>query len=320
MNVNWGAKYWFSLTNNTWHTIAWYADLAAAMPFGTQTPLPNETPMILWIDGTPQATPTPVPAPGTGKGNAWNAILDGYANAGMYFHPWAQDEITEYLMDDFDIRIGRCPGESCYPYWFAATATPTPVLPCGVTAFTCATVQPTIDGQLSEWSGVTGYTIDNSNYNYMYPLTPTPSPADLSGTFYCGYDNVSLYLAGVITDTTVISPGIYSILNGDAAEIGVDALADGLYKPRLDDHELQISPDNKVRDYGIYPIESTSAISLTASGWQFEMSVSAANLGGNNATSGGQMCLAFGLTDNDTSAGSFWDRYLSGEWLLGEFQ
>lgn len=196
------------------------------------------------------------------------------------------------------------------------TATPTPNWP----TLACSELAVTVDGSLAEWSASAGFTLDAASVAYLFPLTPTPSAADAAGTFYCGWsaDNI-LYVAGVITDSVVITP-TGSLSFGDAAEIGLDALADGPQRPLRDDHDIFIGPSARVRDFDVYGLAATAAVSLTVSGWQFELAVPSTTHNGGALTAGKRVGLTFGYIDNDVGVSVAWSRTMTGAKRAGALE
>ena len=154
------------------------------------------------------------------------------------------------------------------------TPTPTPTSVPTATAVpqACATMAVTIDGSLAEWVGEPSQLLTAGNAQYIQPGA-TPSAADLSGRLWVACSGTKLIVAGIITDTVILEP-VGDLTNGDAAEISVDALADGIVRPRQDDHDLFVSPAGRLRDYQYaVPGATVVAVQTPGSNWRFELSV-----------------------------------------------
>lgn len=174
-----------------------------------------------------------------------------------------------------------------------ATSTPT------ATPLPCVTMAATIDGNLAEWSGRPSQVVSAGNASYLRPET-TPSAADLSARFWTACSGSDLLFAGVITDTQIVAPS-GSIFEGDAAEIAVDALGDGIVRPRQDDHDIFVDPSGRAQDYG-YPLEATVVARATpGSNWRFEMRVPLAAIWATLAN-GNTINVIYGIYDNDAGA------------------
>lgn len=174
-----------------------------------------------------------------------------------------------------------------------ATRTPTPTATPG----SCATIIATIDGNLAEWSGRPSQLLSAASAQYTYPAE-TPSAADLSAEFWLGCSGADLIMAAVITDSVVIAPD-GDLANGDAMEILIDGLADGIVRPGQDDHDLFVSPDGKAMDY-LRPVLATVVAKTTpGSNWRFEMSVPLSVIW-ETLGSGDMVDVTLGLWDQDT--------------------
>ncbi len=206
-----------------------------------------------------------------------------------------------------------------------ATPTPAPTATPSYAPISCPTLAVTVDGELSEWSAVTPVALsaDTSSYLKTAPtVTATPAAANINGAFYCAWSGSTLYVAGTITDATVLEPA-GSYRNGDSALVAVDGKGDGFSRLRADDHDFYIpapaSGETKsayVLDYDLYPVAVTAIIKDTANGWQFEMSVP------NSVHQGGTltdkfMGLQYGLYDRD--AGTRFMYHLMSNHRRGEF-
>lgn len=175
-----------------------------------------------------------------------------------------------------------------------ATRTPTPTATPGP----CATIIATIDGNLAEWSGRPSQSLSAANAQYTYPAE-TPSAADLSAKFWLGCSGANLIMAGVITDSLVFQPE-GDIANGDAMEILVDGLADGIIRPGQDDHDLFVAPNGKAMDYARPLLATVVARTTPGSNWRFEISVPLSVIW-ETLGSGDTIDVRLGLWDRDAS-------------------
>lgn len=181
-----------------------------------------------------------------------------------------------------------------------ATRTPTPTATATATPQPCATLAVTIDGSLTEWVSRSSQSLSATNAIYLQPAA-TPSAADLSARLWTACSGSSLIMAGIITDTVILEPS-GDLSNGDAAQIAIDGLADGIVRPGQDDHDLFISPGGVLRDYqrGL-PGATVVARQTPGSNWRFEMSVPLSAIW-NTLGSGDPIDAVLGLWDRDTSA------------------
>jgi len=184
-----------------------------------------------------------------------------------------------------------------------ATRTPTPTVTPTWTPqpgpAACAPLSITVDGSLADWGWATPMYLNAANAEYMMPAA-TPSAADLSGAFWLACSGNSLIVAGVITDS-VTMVGLGDIYVGDAAQIQIDGINDGITRPGQDDHDLFVNPDGLLLDYG-RPVPGATVVARTtpASNWRFEMSIPLAQIWA-QITGGSLVGRRFGLHDNDAT-------------------
>jgi hypothetical protein len=232
-------------------------------PFWTNTPTPTPTPTATatptWTPGGPTATPTPTPT-------ATNTPT-----------PTRTPTATPTATD-------------------TPTATPTPTATAGAAA--CGALAVTVDGSLADWVAIaTPMYLSSSNAAYIQPAA-TPSGADLSAAFWLSCSGDDIVIAGLITDTVVIS-GTGLLTVGDAALVRIDGRADGITRPGQDDHDLFVDPLGRLVDYN-RPVPGATVVARTtpASNWRFEMSVPISQLW-SLLTDGSTIGRTFGLLDND---------------------
>jgi hypothetical protein len=156
----------------------------------------------------------------------------------------------------------------------------------------------TIDADLSDWTTVTPQLLSASNDVYLFP-TQTPTAGDLSGSLWIACNGAYLTVAGIMTDTQIFDPG-GTLSNGDAFELSIDARADGITRPRQDDHDLFLSPAGAIRDYNI-PIVATVVATTEADNWRFEANIPLSEIWRLLGT-GSEISAYYGLWDRDTAA------------------
>jgi len=110
-----------------------------------------------------------------------------------------------------------------------------------------------------------------------------------------------LYIAGLITDANV---NANSLFTGDTERIVLDGLADGPARPGVDDRDLYVSADGRLREYGdelpgAYTSNIQIAVTPNAGSWQFEMGITKTALGVPDLWNGRQIGATFCDYDND---------------------
>ena len=143
--------------------------------------------------------------------------------------------------------------------------------------------------------------------------TATATPNVNAGTFYCAHHNDVLYIGGTITDAvkTFLSLG-----EGDSVRVTLDGKADGENRLRVDDRDLWLGYDGRLRDFAIYPDSTiTSAITDTVGGWSFEIGIPKADLDLLDIAAGDTIGATFAIIDNDGA--TTWSNILvSQKWAL----
>jgi hypothetical protein len=209
------------------------------------------------------------------------------------------------------------------------TRTPTMTM-TPVRTIPCPTKGVTPDGNLVEWVGGFAAELNAGSAAYIAPpnwtITPVPtatgtpptSTPTVTGTpptatpaatatatpdaqllLYCAHTTGFLAMAGIITDTAVLTP-TSDLEFGDAAEVGIDGANDWMVQPYLDDRDILVSPGGRILNYGI-PMSATVGISRTAGGWIFEALIPVSELGTGNLTAGKIIGLIFGYYDRATA-------------------
>ncbi|MCX6786850.1 MAG: hypothetical protein NTU85_03515 [Candidatus Kaiserbacteria bacterium] len=228
-------------------------------------------------------------------------------------------EVRAGVFDNYNYTMSTRPDVSIDDAWLVedSLTTPTPaptVVPATWPELACPNLAVALDGSLGEWAAVTPQTVISTTAVYTWPLTPTVT--SLGGDFRCAHNGANIFFAGTITDTAVISP-TGSVENGDAARVAVDGWADGLMRFLLDDHDLLVGSDGRVVDFGVYPILAMAVTTVTASGWQFEMSAPLASFEAGTAA-GTVVGLTFGI--NDSVGGSTWAHVVTGGKVAGRLE
>lgn len=182
------------------------------------------------------------------------------------------------------------------------TATPTATPTAAFTPQACPSVAVTVDGALTEWGAVTPVAVSGTPGAYSYSNDMDGTPSAVSGAFYCAHDTEYLYLAGVVTDGTVLTAP-YGLEAGDAVTVAIDGYADGMQAPGYDDHSLTVGTTGRVYDYMIYSADVTASAAIASPGWRFELRVPAALVQDkdNLLTIGQQIGLTYTIINRDTA-------------------
>lgn len=265
-------------------------------PTVTRTPTITPTPSL-----TPVVSPSPTQTPAwTEQGCPTAAItVDGAVG------DWSA--ITGFTLDVSSATYIQ-PGTPAPTATRTPTRTPYPPGTGTPTATSTATRTPTI-------TPATTWTVTPTATPTL-TRTPNPNAVDFTATFRCAHAGTTLYFSGVIADDVITVPS-GSLSFGDAVEIGLDGLADGALRIRLDDHDLFVDPGGRVRDYDVYPVLGTVATSRITGGWQFEIALPQALLE-TTLDVGRQIGITWGYVDNDGGAG--WDHVLTAPKRSGRMQ
>ena len=245
---------------------------ATPTPFVTWTPTPTptatRTPTATptWTPGGPTATPTPTATR--------TPTATPTATATATRTPTATPTATD-------------------------TPTVTPTATATPAAAACAPLAITVDGSLGDWGSATPIYVNPANAAYIQPAE-TPSAADLRGEFWAACSGNDLLLAGRIWDNMVKPPSTGADLGGgDAAQILLDGLNDGIVRPGQDDLDVFVGA-NGVAEASNRPIPgATAAVGVTAgSNWRFELRLPLTSIW-TELTNGSILGRLFGLFDND---------------------
>jgi hypothetical protein len=199
----------------------------------------------------------------------------------------------------------------------AITVTPIVVMPPAATASPTAAaaiarlyVAPTLDGDLADWSG-TVYPADQ----IVYGSARWSGAADLSGSYYVGWDSANLYLAISVRDDTHVQRAWGSKLYlGDDVELQLDLDLPLDYTSTsmsLDDVQLGFSPGNfgsrLPEAYRWYPLSKAGPLSSvtvkarsTDQGYTMEVGLPWSALGITPAA-GNSFGMALSLSDDDVA-------------------
>jgi hypothetical protein len=86
----------------------------------------------------------------------------------------------------------------------------------------------TVDGSLADWLAIaTPMYLNAANAAYLQPAA-TPSAADLSAAFWLSCSEDDLVIAGVITDTTIISSTTNLVTDGDLTAEQIEKVRSGM--------------------------------------------------------------------------------------------
>lgn len=183
------------------------------------------------------------------------------------------------------------------------TITPTPThtaTPTTQAVAVCDSLAVTVDGSLADWvTQATPMYLNAANARYLMPAA-TPAAADLSAAYWVACSGTDLLIAAVITDSVIIN-GVGSIEVGDAGQMLIDGLNDGIVRPGQDDHDVFTNPAGALLSYG-RPLAGATVVARTtpASNWRYEIRIPFASLWA-GITAGGEIGYTLGLWDNDTT-------------------
>jgi len=176
------------------------------------------------------------------------------------------------------------------------------------TAFATVTVLPsvtgsfgtkTIDGDASDWSGITATPM--TQYNPTLSVT-APTSADLSGSFKAAWDTTNLYLLVQVTDDQIqIDDPV--IFNNDGIEILIDANhSGGTSFVRGIDHQIFMSENGVIKDEQGTVIGSSNAVSAirtVTGGYVIEAAIKWSYLGGSAPQNGQSYGFDIAINDRD---------------------
>lgn len=311
-------------------------------PTATNTPTPTATP-------TPTNTNTPQSPVPTHTPTLTPTALPGTATPTLTHTPTLTPTPTATPTITPTPTVTKTPTKTP-----TRTATKTPTVtptasrtPTPYPTLLCPTMVVTPDGNLTEWSAVTGILLNATRAAYIQPpnwtATPTPTPGptatgtpstatatpttalptptktpDALAYFYCAHPGGAyLALAGVITDSVIYTPTTNLAL-GDAVELRLDGAMDGQGWLRADDRDVLLGLSGRAVDYFRRPLSVTIGISVTATGWQWEMLLPADQLGAGTLTAGRVVGLLFGYLDRVIPAERWY--IMTSRWFGGVMQ
>ena len=148
-----------------------------------------------------------------------------------------------------------------------------------------------IDGDLGEWTSQDAYALDANTADSVQGAALV-QPTDLSAALRLRWWANYVFLGFTVADADVTS--------GDHLQINLDPKGDA--KPGADDHELLIWPDGRVADNGVEPQGVLAAGRQTAGGYNLEVAIPAAMLGG-LLDADQDVHFNFGILDDDDGDG-----------------
>ncbi len=172
------------------------------------------------------------------------------------------------------------------------------------------TSQPfTIDGDLSDWPTLPGFTLDRSSAAML--AGQPAAPDDAAASLRVAWDATNLYLAVHVSDDSVVSDSP-SVWDDDLIELGFYAVWDD--DPRGGDtHQYTISANGRVTDFGntgaYVPIDA--AVAAAPDGWTTELRIPTTHLYGFYNVLARGVSLSFNLGLRDDDDGGAWDSYLT---------
>jgi photosystem II stability/assembly factor-like uncharacterized protein len=253
--------------------------------------------LLFGADGTAQMDGAPMPAASyaissTNTSYTIEAFIPGQALGDALQH-LRKMGVNIALYD-------AAPGSSAYTsqlFWAGASLSDTPENFGTLTFFQfdrnqptqkgLATGQLTIDGDLSEWSDEESTTLNNGSADSVQGDFPA-NDADLSASFRMRWWQDHLFV-GVVVQDEHLSPG-------DGVTLAFDVPGDG--QRTAEDLTLSISPDGTLHTTSAAGASILSAGQQTATGYQLELAIPAAALGG-NFTAKQKLHFNYGLIDVD---------------------
>ncbi len=275
--------------------------LGAASPTPFTFPTPNLTHTAIFAS-TPSETP-PVPTLEPLAGSETPVVFQ------------ATSTVLSGQPTSTPITVSPSPTVSLAPGTTDTRPNGTPVTAAFLTS------PPIIDGDLSEWTS-TSYVV---NQALSYANANWSGAADLSATYYLGWDADYLYLAVLRIDDTFaqVSTGRY-MYKGDDVEIQLDADLPADYASKSlsgDDFQVGLSPGN----FGTLPPEAhlwfprsqertLGSVQVKAvksnGGYSLEAKIPWSTFGV-TAESGDRFGFALSLSDNDSTGVSTWQSMIS---------
>ncbi|NUQ37095.1 MAG: DNRLRE domain-containing protein [Caldilineales bacterium] len=232
-------------------------------------------------------------------------LLDGYSTASVQYDLLSSEsEVSrlrpELVLEFINPSITRTPTATPNPAW-TATPTPTP------TATPTATPTPptlhakaaavNVDGDLSDWT--LDAPLSLSGLTASYHSGVLPSQADLSAQMWARWDAHTLYLAARVTDDQRSVDSV-DIWHDDGVEFALDGEFDGdSFSPSGGDHQFTVRRAGEVQDRGLPTTAANAAVRERSDGYDVELAISRAALGGVGFGDGVVLGFNLGLNDDD---------------------
>lgn len=184
-----------------------------------------------------------------------------------------------------------------------ATSTLSPTATVSVRSLTSryATTPPTVDGGLAEWTQPELVVLKAATADTV-TFQPNPAPSDISAEVRSFWDGSYLYLGASVSDDQIRSDS-GSIWDDDSIEFGIDGANDQAAYG-TDDHQITVSADGRVADYGnLLPADVLAtfkvAVKQRTGGYDVEVAIPLSYLGAGAFSEGKIMGFTVGLNDDD---------------------
>jgi len=156
---------------------------------------------------------------------------------------------------------------------------------------------PTVDGDLGDWSTEAGLSLDADTAEGVFGDSLPEDADDLSAELRALWDADHLYLAVRVRDDTLVADS-EALRDDDGVVLGVDGAYDHL-PGGDDDHEYTIGWDGRVTDFGAPTAAIQVATRVVSGGYEVEVAIPLAELGGAPLQHDRIIGLTLGLRDDD---------------------
>ena len=185
------------------------------------------------------------------------------------------------------------------PYRTVTPTSPPPVTSRDLTAYRGS---PTIDGDLNDWDLVDGIVLDASSATTIHGESPT-SPSDNSATIWARWDADYLYLAARVRDDIRVVDST-DIWKDDGVEFALDGENDDdSFSDTGGDHQFTVRRDGLLNDRAAPTDKAMAAVKDRSDGFDIEIAIPRASLGGAALQNGTVMGFNIGLNDDDAGGG-----------------
>ncbi len=187
-----------------------------------------------------------------------------------------------------------------------------------------APTPPVIDGNLDEWAGATGISLNGHTAEFVNHGEPVPQNfldrTDSSVRAYAAWNEDYVYFAFDVQDDQVVEDSGNPWLD-DEVEIAIDGipLLDCCFDwPDGPDHQYTLNPSGRMTDWGSPSVGITGVVRsvvTTTTGWRAEVAIPRDELNNGLLTPGKTLGITFGYHDDDDGGGYdayyVWEGYLA---------